>query len=167
LKQPETDEMQKILYLMRHGKAEDGYGKNDFDRELTDRGYREARLQALEVLMHDKPEHYMVSGSMRTRQTMEQIQQALEVPDNHITYDDSLYLASSRELFRSIEQLNEGWSAVCYIGHNPTTMYLSEYLTKAEIAAVKTSGIVKMHWQGRWAEVSEGCATLEYYKAPK
>jgi len=153
--------MRKTLFLMRHGKAEEGFGKKDFDRELAERGYRDSRLQAVNVFKDELPDHFMVSGSARTRQTVQQIQEVLNFSDERITYDDNLYLASTREIFGSIEKLKDEWQSVCYIGHNPTVIYLSEYLTKSDVGFVKTAGIVKMTWSGSWSEVSEGCATFE------
>jgi len=152
---------------MRHGKAEEGYGKSDYDRELIERGYRDARLQAMHVFEQEQTHHFMVSGSARTRQTMQQIQEVLNVPDTMISFEEELYLASTRVLFKFIEQLSEEWEKVCFIGHNPTMIYLSEYLTKQDIGFIKTAGITKMSWEGTWKDVSEGGANLEYYKIPK
>lgn len=152
---------------MRHGKAEKTFGKRDFDRELVDRGMRDSRAQARDVLATNPPERIIASSSIRTTQTAEHVQEELGLAADIIDYDEALYLCSVRELLVALNRLDDLWKAVCVIGHNPSMEYLSEYLTGKEIGHVHTSGIVKMTFDGRWKELSKDAAYLERYYSPK
>ena len=65
----------RTLILVRHSKAEQVFGKPDHDRELTDRGHRDAK--ALGEWLHGHGlicDVVVCSTSMRTRQTWEGIE---------------------------------------------------------------------------------------------
>lgn len=159
--------MSKTLYLMRHGKAEQTLGLKDFDRGLTDRGMRDARRQAQKIFKEEMPDRFAVSSSIRTTQTALHMQEELSFSKDRIDYYDSLYLCSIREMLQCINDFDDLWKAACVIGHNPSINYLSEYLTNSEIGHVATSGVVKMSYDGRWSELSQGQAFLEFYQSPK
>jgi len=159
--------MSKTLYLMRHGKAEQTPGLKDFDRGLIDRGMRDSRRQAQEIFIDDIPDRFIVSSSLRTTQTVLHMQQEIDFPKDHIEYEDGLYLCSIKDLLQCVNELNDLWKNVCIVGHNPSINYLAEYLTNEAIGHVRTSGVVKMTFDGRWAEMSQGTANFEFYKAGK
>ena len=156
--------MSKTLYLMRHAKAEHTSGLRDIDRALTDEGMRNTRSQALQVFKDRIPDRFVVSTAVRTVQTAQFIQEALRFEDERIQYDESLYLASSREMFNVITHLDDLWKSVCIIGHNPTISYMAEYLCGEEIGDMTTSGIVKINFDGSWANVSQRSAFFEFYQ---
>ena len=60
----------KTLILMRHSKAEEGPGKPDHDRELSDRGLRDARAAGAWLREEGLvPDLVICSTAVRTRQT--------------------------------------------------------------------------------------------------
>lgn len=156
--------MSKSLYLMRHSKAEQTSGLRDIDRALTDEGMRDARRQAMHVFKDKLPDRFIVSSSKRTMQTAQYVQEALGFNDERIQYDESLYLASSREMFSVITHLDDLWKSVCIIGHNPTISYMAEYLCGEEIGDMTTSGIVKINFDGSWANISQRSADFDFYQ---
>jgi phosphohistidine phosphatase len=159
--------MSKTLYLMRHGKAEQTPGKRDFDRELIDKGMMDARRQAVRIFKENVPERFIVSSSIRTVQTVQHMQEELRFAENLIQYDESLYLASAREMLAAITQLDDLWKSVCVVGHNPTISYMAEYLTGEDIGDMATSGIVKLNFDGSWANISQRSAYFEFYQPPQ
>ena len=158
--------MSKVLYLMRHGKAEDNPGVSDHDRALVDRGIRDVRHQAQNHLSATIPDKFIVSPSLRTSQTAQHIMEELEFSAGRIQYEGSMYLASVRQLLEVVNNLDNLWNTVCLIGHNPSITYLAEYLTKDPIGSVKAAGIVKISYDGTWEELSEGSAYLDDQMAP-
>lgn len=110
---------------MRHAKAEPS-APSDFDRELTERGHRDASaagrwLGAQGVL----PTHVLVSSAARTRQTWEDVALGAEWPLDLAVYDDGLYSASTMTVLDAVEPLD---GTVLVIGHNPTVAGLVQHL---------------------------------------
>lgn len=159
--------MSKTLYLMRHGKAEQTYGLKDYDRGLTDRGMRDCRRQAKDVFHGNVPNRFLVSAAVRTSQTVLHMQEELDFSKDRIDFEQVLYLCSTREMLELITDFDDLWGSVCLIGHNPTISYMAEYLTGNPVGHVNTSGIVKMSFSGRWAEMGQGTAYFENYFSPK
>jgi phosphohistidine phosphatase len=101
-----------VIWLLRHGDAEDGGGKPDADRELTEKGKRQSRdagkaLKALGV----KLDVCLTSPKVRARQTAELACEALgaEVEDDQRLSGgdfDPLELAAGR-------------GEVMLVGHEP------------------------------------------------
>ena len=159
--------MSKTLYLMRHGKAEQTPGMNDFDRGLVDRGMRDCRRQGSQIFKDSLPDRFVVSSAIRTTQTALHIQEELGFSKDRIDFDESLYLCSIRELLQAVNELDDLRKSACFIGHNPSISYLAEYLTGENLGHLHTSGVVKMNFDGRWREMSQGTAYFESYFSPK
>jgi phosphohistidine phosphatase len=156
--------MSKTLYLMRHSKAEHTSGMRDIDRALTDEGMRDSRRQAEQIFKDRLPDRFVASTAVRTMQTAQYMQEALRFDEELIQYDESLYLASSREMLNVITHLDDLWKSVCIVGHNPTISYIAEYLCGEEIGDITTSGIVKINFDGSWVNLSQRSAYFEFYQ---
>lgn len=152
---------------MRHGKAEQTIGLDDFDRGLIDRGMRDSRRQAQDIFAKELPDRFIVSSAIRTTQTVLHMQEELKFSKDRIDFVERLYLCSIREMLQEVNELDDLWQCVCIVGHNPTVTYLAEYLTNENIGNMKTSGVVRMSFDGRWSEMSKGTAYFDYYKPPK
>lgn len=148
----------KLLYLVRHGKAEDG--ADDASRRLTDGGRRAVRhvagrLQGAEVQI-DRIEH---SGLERARETAEILAaavsgQVVEVSDLHP--EDRVDRVSARLLDTDV-------SSLMLIGHLPFMARLASYLlTGQEDAGIlhfKTSAVACL-------SIDSGQWTLEWFLPP-
>jgi phosphohistidine phosphatase len=101
-----------VIWLLRHGDAEDGGGKPDAERELTDKGKRQSRdagraLKALGVEL----DVCLTSPKVRARQTAELACEALGTPieeDNRLAGGD----------FDPLE-VAAGRGEVMLVGHEP------------------------------------------------
>ncbi|MCP4460622.1 MAG: hypothetical protein GY816_21765 [Cytophagales bacterium] len=155
--------MSKTLYLMRHGQAMEG--NPDHDRELTDRGMRDARRQGKNVFHDEIPDRFIVSSATRTAQTIAHIREELKFDEKRIQFEASMYNAAVRELFGIVTNLDNLWLTVCLIGHNPSITYLAEYLTGDSVGNVNPAGVVKMRIDGSWANISQRGAYFEFYRA--
>lgn len=155
--------MSKTLYLMRHGQAEEGHP--DHDRGLTEKGICDARRQGRNIFRDEMPDRFIVSTAARTDQVVGHLREELKFDEKIVQFENSMYNATMRELFRVVTSLDELWSTVCLIGHNPSITYLAEYLTGNRVGYVNPAGVVKMRIDGSWANVSQGEACFEYYRA--
>lgn len=107
------------LILMRHAKAEaKAPSGEDFDRGLTERGYRDAEI--IGKVLADaglNPDLALVSAAERTRQTWDGV--ALAFPEAQARFDKKLYNASSHAIRDAIERVAEEADTVMVVGHNP------------------------------------------------
>ena len=101
-----------MIWLLRHGDAEDGEGKPDAERELTEKGERQSRnaglaLKALGVEL----DVCLTSPKVRARRTAELACEALGTP---IEEDDRLGGGDFDPL-----ELTAGRGEVMLVGHEP------------------------------------------------
>lgn len=105
------------LLLLRHAKAEDyRSGSGDFDRVLSPRGRDQARRVGELLSALEQPvDEVLCSPSARTRETL-----ALSDVTAHTTFPDSLYNASTEEVFAAIRQIPADARCVLVVGHAPS-----------------------------------------------
>jgi phosphohistidine phosphatase len=101
-----------VIWLLRHGDAEDGGGKPDAERELTEKGKRQSRdagraLKALGV----KPDACISSPRVRAKQTAEL---ACEALGTKVEEDQRLAGGDFDPL-----ELAAGRGEVLLVGHEP------------------------------------------------
>jgi len=110
--------MRKLI-LMRHAKAEaKAASGDDFDRSLTERGYRDAVLMG-KVLAEAglTPDLALVSAAERTRQTWAGVAESF--PNAQARFDRKLHNAPSVTIHTAIETAAEEAETLMVIGHNP------------------------------------------------
>jgi len=133
----------KRIYLMRHGKAEDGFDKSDFDRNLHPKGQRKTKKIAAFLLAQNiKPQLILSSAANRTMQTSEIIAQALKIPENAIIKTKPLYLASADQILDVIYAVDDHINNIMIVGHNPGISSIASYLCNSDISWMSTSTIV-------------------------
>jgi phosphohistidine phosphatase len=158
----------KRIYLMRHGKAEEGHNKSDFDRDLMAKGIKKT-LKVARFLEAKKvrPQQLLVSMANRTLQTATIIKDTLSLSNSAIIEEKSLYLASSHSILDEIYALDDHISEVMIIGHNPGISSLATYLCKKEIDWMPTSAIagIEMKLQ-KWNELPNISGKLLFYVKP-
>jgi len=101
-----------MIWLLRHGDAEDGAGKPDADRELTKKGRRQARDagRALKAL-GETIDACLTSPKVRARETAEIASEELGI---EVEEDGRLAGGDFDPL-----QLAEGRGEVLLVGHEP------------------------------------------------
>jgi phosphohistidine phosphatase len=101
-----------VIWLLRHGDAEDGGGKPDADRNLTEKGERQSRNagQALKKL-GVQLDLCLTSPKIRAKRTAELACAALDCP---VEEDDRLAGGNFDPL-----ELSAGRSEVMLVGHEP------------------------------------------------
>jgi phosphohistidine phosphatase len=123
--------MSKIVYLLRHAKAEQSPADaptNDHDRPLTPRGQNAAKLMAHALVAQlANVGRVYCSTSRRTRETYGLIKDALD--QTPVSFRESLYLAPADDLMAFVQGLPEKLKSIMIIGHNPGLHDLSLQLT--------------------------------------
>ncbi len=166
----------KTLFILRHAKAEPDAGKHpDHARLLNDRGHRDAQRTGRWLQeKHYQPQRILCSSARRTMQTLEEIQPFLP-QESSVCYDDELYLASAGTLLYCLQTLEERWTSVLLIGHNPGLQQLIHLLLasippqRAEsLQHLPTCGLAILQLQNTpWADLQPATATLLDVLSPK
>lgn len=161
--------MPKLLYLVRHAQsAEKQQGQADKDRELTPTGVKEA-LQVGTFLYQEKILLDVIYSSiaLRAQTTAQLIADAMRLDHDKILYEEELFQASVRTFLEFIAGLDDSYSYVMCVGHNPTISYLAEYISKSEIGDVPPAGtaIIKFNVHS-WKDVPQQVGQLMVYTTP-
>lgn len=128
----------KKIYFIRHAKAKKE-AKTDFLRNLNDRGLKNAKelgnkLKELGIL----PDIIFSSSAVRAISTANIIADKLGAK---VKQKDELYDISTDELLRFLKAINSEFNTVFIVGHNPTMLEISEFLSDSSIAKMPTCAI--------------------------
>lgn len=160
--------MKKRIYIIRHGKAEEGYGKSDFERDLMPKGIKKTQKVAQYLKSKDiRPQLLLVSMAHRTIQTAEIIRNTLSLSPSIIQEEKGLYLASINSILNEIFATEDAVDELMIIGHNPGISSLATYLCKKEIDWMPTSAIVGVELKlDKWNEISTVKGKMLFYVKP-
>jgi phosphohistidine phosphatase len=155
--------MNKYLSLMRHAKAVKHLSSagRDYDRELQERGVRQASLTGAFLAAQDapRPEWIVCSPATRTRQTADLVARGLELPAERILEDSALYLGSIDDWLAALRALSPEVAHVLAVGHNPTISELLHYLLGTQNPEeMKTSEVYQLRFAEAFSWESLGPA---------
>ena len=128
------------LYLVRHGKAEEGTG-DDHERRLTADGIKKLETEARVIKeLGIRPTRIYSSPRVRARQTAEIIARALGMD---ITIDEAVNFGFDLSaVARLISGLPED-AQVMFVGHNPSMSNVVQALTGASVD-LKVGGLARV-----------------------
>jgi len=108
----------KTLHVMRHAKARRDVPKlEDHERPLSPRGMQDAMAIAEHCARAGiQPALVLCSSSVRTRATLALLIPYLPVP--RIQIERTLYMATVRDLFARVSEVDDETASVLLIGHN-------------------------------------------------
>lgn len=160
--------MPRYLYLFRHAEAADKtIHQTDKERELTAGGMQELMQMGTYLLRKNfRFDSIICSTAFRAQETAKLLADIIKFDTVGIVFAEDLYEASVRTLFGTVTGLPAHHQHVMLIGHNPALTYLAEYLTRAEIGTITTSGLVVIRFDSTWNEVSQGTGTFVEYTYP-
>jgi len=159
----------KSLYLVRH--AQSGWedlALRDFDRPLDTQGQIEAsKMGCLLNQNKEIPELVIASPANRTKQTAAIFCEQLSIDFCTISFQDTLYEASFREVLSVVNQIDNRIDIAMVICHNMSVSYLAEYLTNKELGSFETCCVVKLTFEmDDWLSISKDTAHLEFKWIP-
>lgn len=136
---------QKILYIIRHGKAEEfSFGKGDFDRGLIGPGIKRAQKHALmlkeEFAQRNDKILILSSTAVRAAQTARIFADTLDYPAEMIQWAPSIYEAHYLQILKSINDVSANYDYLLVFGHNPGLSDLVAY-TSNQYVELKTASI--------------------------
>lgn len=121
-----------ILIIMRHAKAEPFGDKGDSERELTDKGPKQAKavgkgIESLGLV----PDQISCSSATRTRQTLDRMLKTFG--DKPIVdYRISLYDGGVQAVFDELAHVKAKNRVFMIVGHEPTVSISAQWLASAD-----------------------------------
>jgi len=162
--------MPRYLYLFRHAESiEKVPSLHDKERELTQRGIREALLIGNYLRKENTVfDVVLCSVAIRAKETASLMADAMKFSPEKIVEDEALYDASTRTFFQFITTIHDKHHTALCVAHNPAISYLAESFTKAEIGDMPPAGLAIIKFNiSSWKEVSQGNGELQNYVYPK
>ena len=156
----------KKLLLIRHAKATHETGYADFERPLTDAGFKQAEVMASRLQANNiQPQILVASPALRTLSTANVFSQVLAL-EPAIT-DRAIYDAAESELLKVINNLPDEEDFIALVGHNPAISQVL-YTLSGEAKDVPPCSVALIEFEAdSWAELHEGRGKLTYFSTPK
>jgi phosphohistidine phosphatase len=165
----------KMLYLLRHLKSSwDDDTLADHDRPLAPRGRKAGQRMARHLQTAGvTPELVLCSPSVRTRQTLEAVREAIGEPDAR--FPGELYAASREELLAVLRGVEPDVASVLVIAHNPGLEDLAVTLAgRGDDEARQrlrekfpTGAFATLSFDGAWATLAPGECELAAFVVPR
>jgi len=162
------DAVRRRVAVMRHGKAEQA-GRTDFERELADRGHRDAMDTGRWLTRQGfSPDLALVSAAHRAVGTWESVAEGAGW-NLEPQLSQALYGAGPESALDLVRESADEVVAVIVVGHNPTMAYLASLLDNGQgdsdlasemMTGFATSAVAVFEFVGRWEDLSEAGARL-------
>jgi len=108
----------KEIVFMRHGKAEKGYNKVDFDRELYSPRITDLKLSAERLKSDFKPDLILSSSAVRTKESTKHVVEFAEWQDVEVHFLEKFYNTEMEVLIEELSLLPNTIQSVMIVGHN-------------------------------------------------
>ena len=158
----------KKLYIVRHAqKEEEHIGMDDYDRELSPEGVKEAENMAKYFASKNLPVDLIVaSPATRTKKTAEIFAKALNY-NKTIMLNEVLYMAFVNELLETITYTFDTVDSMLLVGHNPSLTALAITLVGFK-EKFQMGAVMEIDFDcDSWIDICKENAKLICYDSPK
>jgi phosphohistidine phosphatase len=160
----------KTIYLVRHSKSSwETNTLNDFDRPLNQRGHSDAPMMA-EIInkLIKVPDIIYSSPAMRAITTASYFAKAFGINIDEIQKDKKIYESGSKHIINLIKNLDDKYSSVMILGHNPDMTSLVTYYCGDYFENMPTSSIVCIDIDcDNWHDTSVENGKIRFFEFPK
>jgi phosphohistidine phosphatase len=158
----------KVLYFVRHGKGVPRSEEPDVQRPLSDIGNEEADIMAERLRQEGiSPELILCSPAERAQQTARIFANALDYDVQRIIIQEELYQGDYAQLLRIIQHLDDAYTSVMLIGHNPVLSEAAHMLAQNFDSVMRTSGVLGVNFTSAdWHAICRNDAHLFLYDFP-
>jgi len=158
----------KKLYIVRHAqKEENKVGLDDYDRELSQQGIKNAKYMAQKLASKKVAIDLIVaSPASRTRTSAEIFAEELNY-DKSIMYNEVLYMAFVNELIETITYTYDSVDNMVLVGHNPSLTALALTLVGFK-EKFQMGAVMEIEFDcNSWIDISKENARFISYDYPK
>ena len=152
----------KELVILRHANSNRTHMVNDFNRPLSQSGIE--RIQRKSNKKGDffiNAEVIISSPAIRALHTAIIVIQELGISTKKLIIDEQLYTFSGFSIIDYVYALDERWSKVVLVGHNPAFTEVINHFSDLSINHLRTSGFAKISFnQDQWSNLFNGEVVL-------
>jgi phosphohistidine phosphatase len=160
----------KKLYLIRHAKSSwDDPGLSDFERQLNQRGKRDAPFMA-KLLKKEKakPDLIVSSSAVRALTTAHIFAEVFNYPSDKILSTEDIYETGLKELEKTVQEIDDDFSSVFLFGHNMAITSFANHLGNKFISNMPTCSIVGIKFDlTSWEKIERGTGKIFLFEYPK
>jgi len=160
----------KRLILIRHAKSSwKQTHLSDFDRPLNKRGIRDAKFMSLQLSkIINSVDALFSSSSNRTKLTTNFFLEKIKIKNKNIFFLDDFYHSDLDHLFNSILSLNDSYSSIIFVGHNPGFTNITNFLSGSSYYNVPTCGVIVIEFVvDKWSLITKKSGKLINKMFPK
>ncbi|GMQ84146.1 MAG: phosphohistidine phosphatase SixA [Gammaproteobacteria bacterium] len=162
--------VQKTVYLVRHAKSSWGEpGLADMERPLNKRGSSDCQEMGSRLNRRGLiPDLIVSSPALRAVTTAQCIARQLQYPEADIVEEEAMYCSGTDALNAVLQRLDERFSTVMLVGHNPDMTGLVNMLCGPVVDDMPTCAIATVGLDiENWSEIDTGTGELADYDFPK
>ena len=162
----------KKLFFIRHAKSSwKDLNLDDFNRPLNRRWKSDASFMWT-ILKSSNifPDIIISSPAKRTKKTAKKIAKQLDYDKKDILYNENIYEAWFSDIIEIIKNLDNKYSIVFIIMHNPTITGIVNKITQKEIFNIPTCGVawIDLNIKNWWEfDIEKTPWELFFYDYPK
>ena len=152
----------KELVILRHAKSNRTYMVNDINRPLSQSG-----IERIQIKSYQKRDFFIdaeviiSSPAIRALHTAVIVIRELGISMEKLIIDEQLYTFSGSTIIDYVYALDERWSKVALVGHNPAFTEVINHFSDVSINQLKTSGFAKISFnEDQWSNLFKGEVVL-------
>lgn len=152
--------MKELLFL-RHAKSSWEGSVEDRHRPLLPKGIKAVKAVGQHWRSHFQTfETIMSSPANRALHTATILAQEIAFPLSQLSLKEALYSFNSEDIIRQVKQLENTYSKVILVGHNPAFTYAADYFSVKPTPELKTADWISLTFtQDQWKMVANGHPT--------
>ncbi len=130
----------KTITFLRHSKSSWDYDVSDVNRPLNEFGIKKIKkVSNLSIDTFNQVEIFFSSPANRAIHTCIILAKSLEIDLKKISIRKELYTFDMFEVFDFIKQINDKYSNIVLVGHNPAYTEISNYFSENKILNLPTA----------------------------
>ena len=168
------DKPVRELLIYRHGHAQDKDYASDFERELRDKGKRNAQRIGVWLMRNNKiPDYVLSSSAVRARRTAEKTLKTAGLGSTLINCREELYQATVDDLIEGLRQVPSNAGRVMLVGHNPVLEQLLLTLSRTPVpqtedgAILTPASLALLELECDWDKLGNDVAQLQQIVYPE
>ena len=145
----------KTITFLRHSKSSWDYILEDVDRPLNEVGIEKIKKVA-ECSKHQFINSDIIFSSTANRaiHTCLILTRQLSISNNKIRLSEDLYTFNHFEVFDFIKKIEDKYSQVVLVGHNPAYTEISNYFSESKILNLPTARWFSMKFDSnKWSDI--------------
>jgi phosphohistidine phosphatase len=159
----------RTLVIIRHAKAESGSVMNDFNRELSDKGKKDAvKMASILSKQNVRPQLLLTSSAKRAYQTCAIFAAQFTIDKKEIVKKNLLYNEYSvSDLKQILVESAQTRGTVFVFGHNPTLAHIISKLTTNFDGHFPTSGVAVIDFDiDKWDDLDSAMGKMRFFEVP-